>query len=107
MILICEVPEESLDMGVDEFITAGFAVLVGAATTAALYVGLMGMLGAAHVVRCAACNRWTMSGSDRSTQSCPRCDHPVLWHPLDTLGRLRLRRPEATPVETVGAPRHD
>lgn len=82
-------PKEAPGMTADEFITLGLIALVGIVTTAALYIGLAGMLGAAHVVRCAACDHWTIAPSGGSAASCPNCAHPVLLHPLRAFRRRR------------------
>ncbi|AYM40931.1 hypothetical protein BKG75_16225 [Mycobacteroides chelonae] len=78
-------------MGMDEFITATLAFVVGSATTVALYLGLLGMLGAARLVRCAQCDHWALSHTD-SAIVCARCSHPALWHPLAALRRRRGHR---------------
>lgn len=69
-------------MTVYEGLTFAVIVVLGAATTVAIYVGLLGMLGQFYVVRCAVCNHVTFSSVDRPQQSCPYCRHPVLLHPF-------------------------
>jgi hypothetical protein len=49
------------------------------ATTMAI-VGLLGIGGAAGLVRCPACSHLVISG--RSKPSCPYCDHVRLRHAL-------------------------
>ena len=48
-------------MTVAEDVTIAFIILVGLVTTVPLYLGLMGMLGAGYLVRCAACGHVTWS----------------------------------------------
>ena len=48
-------------MTLDEGVTVVLMVGVGVLTTAALYVGLVGMLGGFYIVRCASCSHWTFS----------------------------------------------
>lgn len=81
-------------MAMDEFVTAVLGFAVGCATTAALYIGLLGMVGAVHVVRCTACSHWMVSGTD-SPAICTRCNHPLLWHPLIAMRRRRGIKTEA------------
>ncbi|MBE1552160.1 hypothetical protein GGC64_006247 [Mycobacterium sp. OAS707] len=60
-------------MSQPELITAFFLVIVGLFTTAALYLGLVGMLGGLYLVRCQSCRHLTLhSGPARS---CPHCQH--------------------------------
>lgn len=75
-------------MVMDEFVTAVLGFVVGCATTAALYIGLLGMVGAVHVVRCTACSHWMVSWTD-SAAICTRCSHPLLWHPVIAMRRRR------------------
>ncbi|SLF47660.1 Uncharacterised protein [Mycobacteroides abscessus subsp. abscessus] len=77
-------------MVMDEFVTVVLGFLVGCATTAALYIGLLGMVGAAHVVRCTACNHWMISQTG-PVGICTRCSHPLLRHPVRALRRQRTR----------------
>ncbi len=69
-------------MTLDQGVTVLLMVGVGVLTTAALYVGLVGMLGGFYIVRCASCSHWTFSAVDRPPRSCARCRHPTLRHPL-------------------------
>jgi hypothetical protein len=81
----------------DEGITVVLMVGVGALTTAALYVGLVGMLGGFYIVRCASCNHWIFSPADRPRQSCTRCRRSALLHPLRA-----VRHPERGPGRGYG-----
>ena len=72
-----------------EVITALLIVAVGVLTTAALYVGLMGMLGGLYVVRCPSCAHWTFSLNDTPERDCRHCRHPMLLHPLRTVSSSR------------------
>lgn len=81
-------------MVMDEFVTAALGFVVGCATTAALYIGMLGMMGAVHVVRCTACSHWMVDGTD-SPAVCRRCSHPRLWHPVIAMRRRRGIETEA------------
>ena len=76
-------------MPFSEAVTIVFIVLVGSITTAALYVGLAGLLGGIHVVDCGSCHHQTFSFGDAPTRSCPQCRHPLLLHPLRFTRRHR------------------
>ncbi|SHU73681.1 Uncharacterised protein [Mycobacteroides abscessus subsp. abscessus] len=76
-------------MVLDEFVTAVLGFVVGCATIAALYLGLLGMAGAARMVRCTACSHWMVSHTDEAG-TCTRCSHPLLWHPWKVLRRRRM-----------------
>ena len=85
-------------LSVDELVTVVLIVVVGAVTTAALYLGLLGLLGAVHIVRCASCNHWTFSSADGRPCSCPRCRHLALPHPLHAAGHPRHLK-HALPIQ--------
>jgi hypothetical protein len=55
---------------------------VGAAATAAIFVGLLNWMGAFYVVRCAQCHHMTFSSANRAQESCAHCRHPALMHPI-------------------------
>lgn len=65
-----------------EALTVALIVVLAAATTAAIYLGLRGMAGDFYFVRCAACSHLTFASVARPPQSCPYCRHPALLHPL-------------------------
>lgn len=69
-------------MAVYEALTVALIILLAMATIAALYLGLMNWIGAAHVVHCASCHHLTVASAKEPQQSCPHCRHPVLTHPL-------------------------
>jgi hypothetical protein len=69
-------------MSVYEVLTIILIAVVGTATTAAIYLGLLNWVGAFFVVRCAACHHLTFASSNVAQKSCPHCRHPVLTHPL-------------------------
>jgi DNA-directed RNA polymerase subunit RPC12/RpoP len=69
-------------MTVFEMATIALVILLGCATTAAIYLGLLNWIGGYHVVRCAACHHLTSSSAKTPRESCPHCRHPVLLHPL-------------------------
>jgi DNA-directed RNA polymerase subunit RPC12/RpoP len=56
--------------------------VLAAASTVAIFVGLLGMVGQFFVVRCASCGHLTVSSANRPRESCPRCRHSMLLHPL-------------------------
>jgi hypothetical protein len=76
-------------MTADEALTVILIVVVGALTTAALYVGLLGMLGAIDIVRCDSCNHLTLSPTQRLRHYCIRCRHPLLLHPARAIHHRR------------------
>jgi hypothetical protein len=69
-------------MTVYEVLTVALIVVLAMATIVAIYLGLMNWIGAAHVVRCAACHHLTVAQSNQPQGSCPHCRHPALMHPL-------------------------
>lgn len=90
--------QEVVDLGDYEILTLAVIIVLAAATTAAIYLGLLGMAGQGYVVRCTACGHLTFSSVDKPQQSCPRCRHPLLLDPLRALGHSRFRAdtPHAT-----------
>jgi hypothetical protein len=74
-----------LIVAVYEVLTIGLDAALAAATTAALYYGLLGMIGMFFIVRCASCGHLTSSSADRPEPSCAFCRHPILLHPLRAL----------------------
>ena len=69
-------------MSVYEVLTIVLIAVIGLATTAAIYLGLLNWMGAFFVVRCAACHHLAFSSANAAQQSCPHCRHPALTHPL-------------------------
>jgi hypothetical protein len=65
-----------------EVSTLVLIAVLGAAATAAIYLGLLNWIGAFYVVRCAACHHMTFSGANQSRESCAHCRHPALMHPI-------------------------
>ncbi len=76
-------------MAVYEDLTLTLVVVLAAATTAALYYGLLGMVGQFYIVRCASCGHMATSASNRPEPSCLRCRHPVVLHPWHALRHPR------------------
>jgi hypothetical protein len=74
-----------------EVLTVALVVVLAAATTAAIYYGLLGMIGQFFIVRCESCGHATSSSSNRPLRSCARCRHPVLLHPLRALPHRQHR----------------
>jgi hypothetical protein len=72
-------------MGESELIAVALLAAVGIITTAMLYLGVTGMLGALYIVRCRRCDHWTFSLRDVPTPSCARCRHPALLHPVQAI----------------------
>lgn len=69
-------------MAVYEALTVALIVVLAAATTVAIYVGLMNWIGACYVVRCSECHHLTFASVNRPQESCAHCRHPMLMHPL-------------------------
>jgi hypothetical protein len=69
-----------------EGLTIAVIVVLGLATTAAIYVGLLNWMGAAFVVRCAVCHHLTFASVNQPRESCAHCRHPALLHPLYSAG---------------------
>jgi hypothetical protein len=86
------------NMSVFEVLTFVLIAVIGLATTAAIYLGLLNWMGAFFVVRCAACHHLTFSTANDSQQSCPLCRHPVLTHPLYAINHPR----DLSQVRVVG-----
>lgn len=76
-------------MSMSELLTVALIVFVGMIDTAALYVGLLGLLGGLYFLRCASCDHLAFSFTDGPRDSCPYCRHPLLLHPLHTVHHLR------------------
>ncbi len=63
-------------------------VLVGflfALSTMALWIGLLGVLGAARIVRCSNCDRLEVVSTSMPPQACLRCRHAQVFHPVVTV----------------------
>ena len=69
-------------MGLYEVLTITLIAVLGLAATAAIYVGVIGLLGGFYFARCAQCGHLTFSTTKWPTRSCVHCRHPVLMHPL-------------------------
>jgi LSD1 subclass zinc finger protein len=69
-------------MTIYEGLTIALIMVLGLATTAAIYVGLLNWIGGAYVVRCAACHHLTFSSANEARHSCAHCRHPALMHPI-------------------------
>jgi hypothetical protein len=76
-------------MIVYEDLTVAVIVVVAAFTTTAIYIGVLGLLGGYHFVRCVECRHWTVAVTDAPQASCLRCRHPVLMHPLRAIYQPR------------------
>jgi hypothetical protein len=74
-------------LNVDELLTVILMVLVGGVTTAAFYLGLVGLLGALVFTRCPSCEHWTFTSVDGSGRGCHHC-HYVAGVPVQQ-GRTR------------------
>lgn len=79
-------------MAVYQALTVALIIVLAMATIAALYLGLMNWVGAAHVVRCSTCHHLTVAAARAPQQSCPHCRHPVLTHPIYALHHPRSAR---------------
>lgn len=69
-------------MSVYEGLTVALIVVLALAATTAIYLGLLNWIGAAFVVRCAACHHLTFASANQPQDSCPHCRHPILTHPI-------------------------
>lgn len=69
-------------MTIYEVLTVVLIVVMAAASTAGIYLGLLGMVDQLYIVRCAGCNHVTFSSTKQPPQSCWYCRHPVLAHPV-------------------------
>jgi DNA-directed RNA polymerase subunit RPC12/RpoP len=78
-------------MSAYEVLTIVLIAVIGTAATAAIYLGLLNWVGAFFVVRCAACHHLAFSTANSPRTSCPHCRHPVLTHPLYTVGHRDSR----------------
>ncbi|KAA0101019.1 hypothetical protein CIW49_05750 [Mycolicibacterium sp. P1-18] len=74
-------------MAIYEVMTIGLDVALAAATTAAILCGLLGLIGAFFLVRCASCGHVACSSVDQPPPSCWRCRHTTLLHPAHALHR--------------------
>ncbi len=76
-------------------LTVFVIVVVGTFTTVAIWLGILGWLGAFHMVRCTNCRHLTMSTAKEPRESCPQCRHPLLTHPVYAVrhpgARVRVR----------------
>jgi Zinc-ribbon containing domain len=72
-------------MTVYEVLTIALVAVLAAAATLAIYIGVLGLLGAFYLVRCPECDHFTFSAGTRAQHSCARCRHPILMHPLQTV----------------------
>jgi len=72
-----------------ESLTIALIAVLAAASTVAIFVGLLGLAGQFFVVRCASCHHLTVSSAKQPRRSCPRCRHRVLLHPRRAAHHLR------------------
>ena len=75
-------------MIVVDIVGIALVMVLGVATTAALYLGLLGALGAVRMVRCDRCRKWGWTSTSQPLRSCPRCRHGNLLHTVVTLHHL-------------------
>ena len=69
-------------MTIYEALTVLLIVVLAAATTAAIFVGMANWIGACYVVRCSECHHLTFASANRPQPSCLHCRHPLLLHPV-------------------------
>lgn len=74
-------------MPVYEVLTITLDAVLAAAATIAIYLGVLGLLGAFYLVRCPQCDHLTFSAARRAEHDCARCRHPVLTHPWRAVAR--------------------
>lgn len=65
-----------------EVITAILVTALGIATLVAAYVGILGLVGALVIQRCARCGHMCIRASSPSPDGCGYCRHDRLLHPL-------------------------
>jgi hypothetical protein len=63
-------------------VTGVLVVGLAIVTTAAAYVGLLGIAGAVRFVRCDRCGHLGMTSVSEPLRSCASCRHGRLLHPL-------------------------
>ncbi|OBI73561.1 hypothetical protein [Mycobacterium sp. E740] len=79
-------------MPIYEVLTIALDAVLAAAATVAIYLGVLGLLGAFHLVRCPHCDHFTFSPGKRAEHDCARCRHPLLMHPWRVVARpTRIR----------------
>jgi DNA-directed RNA polymerase subunit RPC12/RpoP len=69
-------------MSVYEVLTVILIAVLALGASAAIYLGVLGLLGGFYFVRCAQCGHLTLSATRRPKASCVHCRHPVLMHPF-------------------------
>lgn len=72
-----------------EVLTVVLIAVLALAASAAIYIGVIGLLGGFYFVRCAECGHLTFSATKRPQPSCMHCRHPVLMHPLHAVHHPR------------------
>jgi DNA-directed RNA polymerase subunit RPC12/RpoP len=72
-------------MTIYEVLTVILIATLALAATVAIYIGLIGLLGGLYIVECSQCGHLTFSYTNRPANSCARCRHPVLMHPLHAM----------------------
>ena len=76
-------------MSLYEVLTVVLIAVLALAASAAIYIGVIGLMGGFYFVRCAACGHLTFSATKRPRASCVHCRHPVLTHPLHAVHHPR------------------
>ncbi|MBV9091294.1 MAG: hypothetical protein JO044_15560 [Mycobacteriaceae bacterium] len=69
-------------MSVYEVLTVVLIAVLALAASAAIYLGVLGLLGGFYFVRCAGCGHLWFSATRLPQPSCAHCRHPLLLHPL-------------------------
>lgn len=72
-------------MAIYEVLTVALVVVLATAATAAIYYGLLGMIGLFFIVPCDSCGHLASSSVDHPQPSCWRCRHTALLHPMHTV----------------------
>ena len=68
-----------------EGVTAALVAALAVATLIAVYLGLLGTLGALHWFRCKRCGHLVVVGTGTEPSACTYCRHDRLLHPLHAL----------------------
>jgi DNA-directed RNA polymerase subunit RPC12/RpoP len=78
-----------------EVLAGVLVVLLVAATVAAFVIGLLGVGGAAPLLRCARCGHLSLAIGRSAPRDCSYCRHEHLFHPIDALRHVH------TPHESI------
>ena len=72
-----------------EVLTLVLIAVLALAASAAIYIGVIGLMGGFYFVRCVGCGHLTFSATKAPQRSCMHCRHPVLMHPFHAVHHPR------------------